>query len=121
MAESLGNTGPSGSVLCPAMEVVLALVDPAHNKAFIPAAAWPHPAGNETVPAIRVLPNPFGSRGGCSRAALVWSRCPRTVRGLHPRHQPRDVPLVSHAEHSWVYAELPPSSQRSSGGFNHRH
>lgn len=94
MAESLGNTGPSGSVLCPAMEVVLVLVDPAHNKAFIPAAAWPHPAGNETVPAIRVLPHQFGSRRGCSRAALAWSLCPCAPRGPHPCHQPRDVPLV---------------------------
>lgn len=121
MAESLGNTGPSGSVLCPAMELVLVLVDPAHNKAFIPAAAWPHPAGNETVPAIRVLPNQFGSRHGCSRAAPVWSLCPCAVRGPHPRHQPRDVSLVPQAEHGWVYAELLPGSQRTSGGFNHRH
>lgn len=47
MAESLGNTGPSGSVLRPAMEVVLVLVDPAHNKAFIPALPGPIQLGTE--------------------------------------------------------------------------
>lgn len=47
MAESLGNTGPSGSVLRPAMELVLVLVDPAHNKAFIPAQPGPIQLGME--------------------------------------------------------------------------
>lgn len=118
MAESLGNAGPSGSVLCPAMEGVLVLVDPAHNKAFIPVPAWPHPAGNETVPAIRVQPNQFGSRRGCSRAAPAWSLCPPVLFGVlilvtSPGMSP-SCPTLS-------TAGCLQRSQRGSGGFNHRH
>lgn len=92
MAESLGNTGPSGSVLHPAMEVVLVLVDPAHNKAFIPALPGPIQLGTEQcrlfgcclINSAAAAAAPEQLRHGARVPALFRVPIPVTSPGMSP-------------------------------------
>jgi len=123
-----------GTALCPATEVA------SHARAWIQrtikplspcCCLSPHPAGNSTVPAIRVLPNKFGSQGGSFRAgssmecgALCCSGSPSSSPAWGcPTRVPRRAwtkPL-STPRHRPGVAELLPGSQHNSGDFNHLH